>query len=59
MQPVMGPFYNQCTAQQADATSDRDALQPDVTSDGAAAPQPDAVMGPLLNQRCNPRCNEW
>ena len=55
MQPVMGPFYNQCTAQQADAIIDWASLQPDVTSDGAAAPQPDAVMGPLLNQRCN----EW
>ena len=48
MQPVMGPFYNQCTAQQADATSDRDALQPDVTCDGAAAPQPDTKMQPEM-----------
>ena len=57
MQPEMQPVKG--AALQPDATSDRDALQPDVTSDGAAAPQPDAVMGPLLNQRCNPRCNQW
>ena len=51
MQPVMGPIYNQCTAQQADAIIDWVSLQPDATSDGAAAPQPDAVMGPPLHNQ--------
>ena len=51
MQPVMGPFYNQCTAQQADAIIDWASLQPDATSDGAAAPQSDAVRGPPLHNQ--------